>query len=100
MTTLSPPPAPARASSPRACPPSPITTSLTSRKRTALIAVARRQAPIAMGPHVPEVLSYELVRTVLRDPRFITAADSALTRKGSPPVGCGSGRSQHPQPRR
>ena len=31
---------------------------------------ARLQGPIALGPHGPEVLSYELVRTVLRDPRF------------------------------
>jgi cytochrome P450 len=31
---------------------------------------ARRQAPIAVGPHGPELLTYELVRTVLRDPRF------------------------------
>jgi cytochrome P450 len=31
---------------------------------------ARRQAPIAIGPHVPEVLTYELVRSVLRDSRF------------------------------
>jgi hypothetical protein len=32
--------------------------------------VAQRQAPVAMGPHGPEVLSYHLVRTVLRDTRF------------------------------
>lgn len=31
---------------------------------------AQRLAPIAMGPLGPEVLSYELVRTVLRDSRF------------------------------
>jgi cytochrome P450 len=31
---------------------------------------AQRQAPIALGPFGPEVLSYELVRTVLRDSRF------------------------------
>lgn len=31
---------------------------------------AQRQAPVAMGPHGPEVLSYRLVRSVLRDPRF------------------------------
>ena len=31
---------------------------------------AQRQAPIAMGPHGPEVLSYHLVRSVLRDTRF------------------------------
>lgn len=31
---------------------------------------AQRQAPVAMGPFGPEVLSYHLVRSVLRDPRF------------------------------
>src|SRR6201997_1548817 len=35
-----------------------------------IISQARRQAPLAMGPHGPEVLTYELVRSVLRDPRF------------------------------
>jgi cytochrome P450 len=35
-----------------------------------LIAQARDRAPIAIGTHGPEVLRYELVRTVLRDPRF------------------------------
>ena len=30
----------------------------------------QRVAPIALGPHGPEVLSYELVRAVLRDTRF------------------------------
>jgi cytochrome P450 len=31
---------------------------------------AQQQSPIALGPYGPEVLSYELVRTVLRDTRF------------------------------
>jgi cytochrome P450 len=31
---------------------------------------AQRLAPIALGPFGPEVLSHELVRTVLRDNRF------------------------------
>ncbi|HTX96637.1 MAG TPA: cytochrome P450 [Mycobacterium sp.] len=35
-----------------------------------IISAARRQAPIAIGPHGPEFLTHELVRTVLRDPRF------------------------------
>ena len=35
-----------------------------------LIRQARQQAPIAVGPHGPQVLTYDLVRTVLRDPRF------------------------------
>ena len=47
-----------------------------------IIAAARDQAPIAMGPYAPEVLSYELVRTVLRDPRFITARGVGLDLQG------------------
>ena len=35
-----------------------------------LIAGARDRAPIAIGTHGPEVLSYDLVHSVLRDPRF------------------------------
>jgi cytochrome P450 len=35
-----------------------------------LIAAARSRAPLAIGIHGPEILGYELVRTVLRDPRF------------------------------
>jgi cytochrome P450 len=31
---------------------------------------AQRQAPVAMGPHGPEALSYHLVRSILRDTRF------------------------------
>ncbi|MCV7283490.1 cytochrome P450 [Mycolicibacterium flavescens] len=31
---------------------------------------AQQQAPVALGPIGPEVLSYELARAVLRDPRF------------------------------
>ena len=34
------------------------------------IQTAQRQAPIAIGPLGPEVLSYELARAVLRDTRF------------------------------
>jgi cytochrome P450 len=34
------------------------------------IRAAQRLAPIALGPYGPEVLSYELCRTVLRDTRF------------------------------
>jgi cytochrome P450 len=47
-----------------------------------IIGRARQQAPIAVGPHGPEVLSYELVRTVLRDPRFITARGLGLDLQG------------------
>jgi cytochrome P450 len=46
------------------------------------IAAARRQATIAVGPYGPEVLSYELVRTVLRDPRFVTAQGLGLDIQG------------------
>jgi cytochrome P450 len=35
-----------------------------------IISRARRQAPIAIGPHGPELLTHDLVRSVLRDPRF------------------------------
>ncbi|MGA9489219.1 MAG: cytochrome P450 [Mycobacterium sp.] len=35
-----------------------------------VIAAARSRAPIAIGTHGPEILRYELVRSVLRDPRF------------------------------
>jgi cytochrome P450 len=37
------------------------------------IAEARLQAPIALGALGPEVLTYDLVRSVLRDPRFAAA---------------------------
>ncbi|OBF46806.1 cytochrome [Mycobacterium sp. 852002-50816_SCH5313054-b] len=47
-----------------------------------IIASARQQAPIAVGPHAPEVLTYEAVRTVLRDPRFVTARGAGLDLQG------------------
>jgi cytochrome P450 len=47
-----------------------------------VLSQARQLAPIAMGPHGPEVLSYELVRTVLRDSRFVTAQGLGLTVQG------------------
>src|ERR1700721_2793659 len=43
-----------------------------------LIRQARRQGPIALGPHGPEVLSYQLVRKVLRDTRFRVPKGIAL----------------------
>lgn len=43
---------------------------------------ARKLSPIAVGPHGPEVLSYELVRTVLRDSRFVTARGLGLDLQG------------------
>ena len=47
-----------------------------------IIGQARQQAPLAMGPHGPEVLSQELVRTVLRDSRFVTAHGLGLDLQG------------------
>ncbi|OBG22830.1 cytochrome [Mycolicibacterium celeriflavum] len=47
-----------------------------------LIRQARQQGPIAMGPHGPEVLSYDLVRTVLRDDRFAMPKGLALAMQG------------------
>jgi cytochrome P450 len=47
-----------------------------------LIREARLQGPIALGPHGPEVLSYELVRTILRDPRFRMPKGLALAAQG------------------
>jgi hypothetical protein len=36
----------------------------------AIISQARKKTPIAIGPYGPELLTYDLVRTVLRDTRF------------------------------
>jgi cytochrome P450 len=47
-----------------------------------IISQARRQAPIAIGPHGPELLTYELVRTVLRDPRFRVPQGMFLASQG------------------
>ncbi len=47
-----------------------------------LIGRARQQGPIAMGPHGPEVLTYDLVRTVLRDDRFAMPKGLTLAAQG------------------
>ena len=47
-----------------------------------LIRQARGRGPIALGPHGPEVLSHELVRTVLRDPRFRMPKGVSLAMQG------------------
>ncbi len=47
-----------------------------------IIASARRRAPIAIGPHGPELLTYELVRSVLRDPRFRVPQGMFLASQG------------------
>jgi cytochrome P450 len=46
------------------------------------IAQARRQGSVAMGPHGPEFLSYELVRMMLRDPRFTPAVNAVMAAQG------------------
>ena len=47
-----------------------------------VIARARQRGPIAIGPHGPEVLSYEMVRAVLRDPRFGPAVKPVMAAQG------------------
>lgn len=47
-----------------------------------LIARARRKAPIAIGPHGPEILSHPLVRAVLRDERFTPPKGLFLAAQG------------------
>jgi cytochrome P450 len=47
-----------------------------------VIAAARAQAPIAIGTFGVEVLSYELVRMVLRDNRFVSASGLGLDAQG------------------
>ncbi len=47
-----------------------------------VIAAARARSPIAMGVHGPEVLTYELVRTVLRDHRFRVPQGMFLAAQG------------------
>jgi cytochrome P450 len=43
---------------------------------------ARRQAPVAIGPYGPELLSYELVRAFTRDTRFATPKGITLAVQG------------------
>ncbi|TFV60623.1 cytochrome P450 [Mycobacterium sp. PS03-16] len=47
-----------------------------------LLAEARRRGPVAHGPHGPEILTYELARTVLRDDRFATPRGLVLAAQG------------------
>jgi cytochrome P450 len=47
-----------------------------------LIGQARERSPIAMGPYGPELLTYDLVRTVLRDPRFAMPQGIGLVVQG------------------
>lgn len=46
------------------------------------IRAAQWQAPIAIGPLGPEVLSYELARTILRDNRFVIPPGLHLSAQG------------------
>jgi cytochrome P450 len=43
---------------------------------------AQRRAPIALGPHGPEVLSYRLARSILRDARFQIPPGISLLAQG------------------
>jgi cytochrome P450 len=47
-----------------------------------IIRQAHQQAPIALGPYGPEVLSYDLVRTLLRDSRFAMPRGISLVVQG------------------
>jgi cytochrome P450 len=47
-----------------------------------VIREARTTAPIGIGPYGPELLDYELVRTLLRDPRFVMPKGVALMVQG------------------
>ncbi|WP_068182255.1 cytochrome P450 [Mycobacterium sp. UM_CSW] len=48
----------------------------------AIISAARTKAPIAIGPYGPELLTYELVHTVLRDSRFRVPQGMFLATQG------------------
>lgn len=48
----------------------------------AIISRARAQAPIAIGPYGPELLTYDLVRSALRDPRFRVPPGMFLAAQG------------------
>jgi cytochrome P450 len=53
------------------------------REAHRVLAAARMQAPIALGPlGPPEVLSYELVRSVFRDDRFVAPPGLGLAVQG------------------
>lgn len=48
----------------------------------ARIAAARAESPIAIGPYGPEILRYDLVHSVLRDPRFAMPRSLGLDMHG------------------
>src|ERR1700709_705747 len=47
-----------------------------------IIARVQQQTPIALSPFGPEILSHDLVRAVLRDPRFATQLGLGLAMQG------------------
>jgi cytochrome P450 len=47
-----------------------------------IIARARRQAPVALGPYGPELLTYDSARLALRDPRFAMPPANGLAMQG------------------
>ena len=47
-----------------------------------LIGEARAAGPVAMGPYGPELLTYDLVRSVLRDSRFVIPPGIGLVVQG------------------
>ena len=48
----------------------------------AIISQTREKAPIAIGPYGPELLTYDLVHTALRDPRFRVPQGMFLAAQG------------------
>ena len=54
------------------------------------IQAAQQLAPIALGPYGPEVLSYDLVRSVLRDTRFQIPPGLTLAAQGITSGRCGT----------
>ncbi|BCI53860.1 cytochrome P450 hydroxylase [Mycolicibacterium litorale] len=47
-----------------------------------ILAAARERGPVALGAHGPEILTYDLARTVLRDDRFLIPEGLALAAQG------------------
>ncbi|BBY15430.1 cytochrome P450 [Mycolicibacterium litorale] len=47
-----------------------------------ILAAARERGPVALGAHGPEILTYDLARTVLRDDRFAIPKGLALASQG------------------
>jgi cytochrome P450 len=56
--------------------------SETPEQARRIIREAQRQSPIAIGPYGPEFLSYDLVRTLLRDNRFVIPPGLGLDAQG------------------